>query len=778
MNTPSYRQLLLKGSLFVLFSTSLPSSPSFPLFPEVEAKPIELIWHEPLLTFEKNERVTYLIEYWYHTPTGETRSGPGRRVTVRVTDADPWIRLYTLGADRPEEEAQLKPIAAQLFDELSFLLAGSHVQPFQWYEQVRGLGMAIPPPPGPKEPIQIGKRGEFFNRFEIIGEIIQLIGQKKFRARIVGWEIAEGYPCLKIEGIITTSMNDGGPQGPPSLAEIAYAPAAGRIVKATLGKGSGMQTVIRWVAPPGPMINNPTGVPTHESLFGGNFSSSYGTPTSEGIRPVFPPLAKRMRDAAVALQQASARRDREEAVKTAGLLLADPEERGVVEHGKEWHWGIGTYVRETLGELVPEFLAAPNGTHYPQPHKSPWDAAREKHVERTQQRIALADTGAREALHNLVALPPRREASTWHSVQLLSLEAVPITPETHAGLYATAASSTLWLVRNGDLQSLSETHSSFETWKAVHALEEGDLVLASLADDTPARPDLRAWNLDRPPDIALPLALDWPEAMAPYRVVTDAWHGPLLYFLGQSSTGEHHQLLSAWDLTAQRWAFQHRWLTTLNVPEGGTKGVTVSSVLNPDGTALLCWFSIGLLVCTDARTGEMKWTRVLDPGPKPHLLPRLSASATIVCGWFPHSRELAAFALATGQELWRVKRPQSLDLIGVMEGRVHIAEGGSAAALDESSGAEIWRFASPVPGEELSGTGLLLQGKVWLPYGNHLYALDAKNGKLVSQITRADASVCRLLPDPQDPDRFWILTADRLAQYAPTAASHPGGAAE
>ena len=53
--------------------------------------------------------------------------------------------------------------------------------------------MTDPPPPQESRPVQIGKKGEFVNRFQIIGEVKQLVGKTLFEARLVGWEIVEAF---------------------------------------------------------------------------------------------------------------------------------------------------------------------------------------------------------------------------------------------------------------------------------------------------------------------------------------------------------------------------------------------------------------------------------------------------------------------------------------------------------------------------------------------------------------------------------------------------------
>ncbi len=122
-----------------------------------------------------------------------------------------------------------------------------------------------------------------------------------------------------------------------------------------------------------------------------------------------------------------------------------------------------------------------------------------------------------------------------------------------------------------------------------------------------ALPRPNAWNT------LPPIGLSLLGESGPCHVITDVDSEDLVYVLGHVSSGERHILLSAWDREKRHWAFQRKWLAGFTLPENGTKGLTVTAALDEDQTALLVWFSTGLLVCTDAITGDVRWTRLLNP---------------------------------------------------------------------------------------------------------------------------------------------------------------------
>ena len=702
-------------------------------------KPVELVWAPGVqVRATKGEQVTYAVTY----PIPD-RTHHNYRITFTIAEADTLQGGFTT-AESTDRRGFVDFFKG--FDKVSQVLLGSPVPPLAWNGKER-MSVILGDPI--TVPVQISPSGPVANPHEVFGPPIKPVGKARVKGRVLGWETVEGYPCLKIEGIYRTLMDESSGFFWQDRAEIFFSPALGRIIKAKYNDDSnifgGVPTVMQWVSPT-PLSLRALATPL----------TALTLPT-----PAFPPLPKKTLERLTALHTAATRHDPDETARLGTDLLAKATDRDLVNMDPQWYQGLRTYVRDVLHAVA---------------RPSPGDVKADAFAQKVR-RLALADAGDQPALHAWLPRPAPRTASTWRTGQLLTLVPSPVTPTSFAALYVAPGSSSLWLARNGELQPLSDAHSSLVTRQSsmgsfiirqsnemVHVTEEGVVVTQSLSEASDGVPRLQQWALASGAASASPVtALALTDALSPWHLLTDARNGNLLYFINQSSMGSQHQIfLSAWDLQRHHWAFEHRWLADFTLPEGGARCV-VSALLNADHSALLCGFSNGFLVCTDALTGEIRWMRLMDFG----TLPMLLASEATACGWFPGTHDLVAFDLLTGKDLWRAQRPDGPQWMDLKNHRLYVQGSTSIIALDERLGTEVWRFVPPDPSLRSTGTGLLMEDKLWLPYGGHLFAVAAETGTLLAQGIRADPSACRLLADPQDASRLWVLTADRLEQLRP-----------
>ena len=455
---------------------------------QAEANPIELVWHAPRLSLTKDEQIVYLVQSGLTAP---------KRITLRVADVDSINALYTLAVEHPQQKSLVK-----MFDQLSRFFPGKAVQPFEWYEQVRVLSFMEPPPSNPNASIQIGGEGNVLNSPQIFGESLMPIGQVSYKARIVGEETVDGWPCLKIEGETVRNIGEGVGREFPERSEISFSPAAGRIVRARLHY-DGARTTLSWVSKP-PANPPPMDVPP--SLEG----------NSEGIAPAFPPLPQNLKGEIAAAQEAKNRGRRDEAAALATGWLTHPLDRVLVDVAPGWRWGLKVLARDFLS--------------WADPQTPPFNSS-----EMRRRLWVKADGGDEPALHRITV-----------------------------GLRTPVETS---------LPPILET----------------------------------------PQNTSPPVGLSLPSEWGPWQVITDVEPDDFVYVLSHVSSGERRILLSAWDREQRRWAFQRKWLAGFTLPEGRTKSLTIHAALDENHSALLLWFSIGYLVCADSLTGDVRWTRLLDP---------------------------------------------------------------------------------------------------------------------------------------------------------------------
>lgn len=729
----------------VTFSSSLSSlsSPS-------SLSNLELTWFEPRLSFEMDERVAYALEQWTTTPAGSSRRlAAPVYVTFRITDVDPWAQIYTLGPERPEEASALQRYATDVFDRLSFFLPSGPSQWFEGYFQERGRAITEPPPPQAQEPrpIQIGKKGEFVNRFQIIGEVKELVGKTIFEAKMTGWEIDEGELCVKIDGAMKTRYGD----GPESVEriELLFAPRSGRVRKATMGEGS---SVFRLVASFRPR------------------AEPMDPPTAEGVTTVLPPLSKRLSEAVLAVDDARARGDepgRVSALETARVFAAG--ERGVVEAGPGRYWGPSMWVQQA-GRLRPsEGLAEQaQANEWVRRHVQQWDEGMRHSVNVLARETSAAPPIMRRFAQSMVVQPSSLElGESWQSTGVVTIQGGAAVTRLPSHAWLSPVGSKMWVVRAGRLIQVDRnTGFAVSLWRDHEVMaSEGSAswLLRSRWADTPETPALAHWQIGE--DSLQSWSIPMEVSRAPWHILSEISRGDRVYLVNSSSQGQRHVWLSAWDPIHQRWMFRDRWFGTVAVAEGGFRGLKIRSALSADRRTLIMGSSTGWLACLDAETGELRWSRTVKALPAGEEW-SLAVSPEAVWFWRPGDRTLAAFDKVTGVEWGQAKVPEADTLAGVVDSWGYLVLPDAVIAVDAHGGRETWRWKWPA-GERLAGRVTLAGGRVWVPTATKVYSIDVDTGRLLASWSRTDEAWCEIIVT-DSPDRLvWVVTAHRLEGFRP-----------
>ncbi|GIW71590.1 MAG: hypothetical protein KatS3mg102_1132 [Planctomycetota bacterium] len=87
---------------------------------------------------------------------------------------------------------------------------------------------------------------------------------------------------------------------------------------------------------------------------------------------------------------------------------------------------------------------------------------------------------------------------------------------------------------------------------------------------------------------------------------------------------------------------------------------------------------------------------------------------------------LFGFDAASGRLRWRLPRAGLETVVGVARGRLVVAGGGRALAVDPAEGRIAWQ--TPLPGPPLRGTGCAAEDRIIIPAADRFHLLDAQSG--------------------------------------------------
>lgn len=738
--------------IFGLVSVSGWSAPSFDF---AQDRSLEWIWMEPSLSFIKGETVRYTIESEYTTMVNQkevVRRNPSKTMVFLIADrtGEDHPQYELASGDPTQPESQVAMYAGVIFDQLSNLLPPRPVQVGEGYQKIRGIGIPGPGPAAKK--IIIDRKGELTER----GQIKELTGQRRYDAKVLGWELIKDHPCLLVEGTVTDQMNSG--TATTQRAELGFSPTLGRMIRATIRHARGHTTYqLADRLPEGPRIQEP--------------------PKGEAKIELTALLSGNQERALEWMSWVKHLRDPKKG-ESVSLSLRSGGDPGFIEVSPGRFWSAeflrikaeaalrlrsGQTVRQGIGQRSEVSRSWEDLRGW----REAWD---EGHF---TSPIALSMTwGWPGPARDLAAAGNLKSrflpSGPWQAFVTLTLpekwERRPLNPVVGTGRQG----EPLWVINGEEWRQLGVASSWTNRWRPVWT-NGSDALFADRGEISTRR--LGGWSPSNPDDLEI-LSMELSDQFAPWRVVPDMTGGRTLYMIGQQNSGSPQLVWSAWDVEHRRWRFRQKRLNTLVIPENQRTRAVVT--LARDEATQICVFawSSGLIMVADGETGLVKWAVRTegDPWVKGGTV---SLVGDTVVWWDGVHKRLTGLDAETGDKRWGREIPRSQGVLGSDAERVYIGEENRLVGIQGKDGRTIW--SQRFPGSPRAKTVFISGGNLWVGQGlvwwseqGKAVGLESATGQVFAQCDLGKGKTW-VVGDSQARDRLWVVTPETLQGWGPSS---------